>query len=374
MKVLFAIDSVFQLMIAVNMRLTIYKEYEVDAVIYNSTLNADSYAERLRETQCFGKVFLAETPLTYCGQGYTKKQKIPKYLIYIKSLINPEYVFKSICPDFCDNYDVFLFNGVGALPECIYNAIRKRNDSVKCYRFEDSYLSYTQEYGSIKGKFRIILENIASLWGRKRLEENVSGYYFSEPGLVNYEFKYPIFQSEKFSRTNDALKKTLNHVFALDKLNDDYHEKYLFFECGDAFFFNNNDDLRFIDKLVELVGKDNVLIKRHPRIKENRFENKGVHIASGSTVPWELIQLNIHMEDKVFITTKSAAAITSEVYFGDKCSAILLYKGINGEQGEISENFEKYMVDFKNKSNNGFWLPESIDEFISLIKIFEEGK
>ena len=374
MKILFATDSVFQLMIAVNLRLTVFKNDEADIIIYNSTLNADVFAKRLSETSCFSKVFFAVTPLTYCGKKYSQSQIFTKYLVYLKSLIAPMNTVKCICNDFEGDYDMFLFNGVGALPECIFNAIKKKRESVKCYRFEDSYLSYTQEYGSTKSRYRVLLEDASSILGRQKLEKNIDGYYFSEPSLVNYDFDYPIIRAPKFSRGNKELIDTLNYVFSIETILDSYDEKYIYFECGDAFFFNNNDDLRYVNKLIELVGKDNILIKRHPRIKENRFANMGVHIATGSSVPWELIQLNIPMKDKVFITTKSAAAITSEIYFGDVCSAMLLYKGIEGDQGEIGANFEKYMVDFKNKSKNGFWLPEDINEFETLIRSIEEKK
>lgn len=374
MKVLFAVDSVFQLMIAVNLRLTEYKNDDADIVIYNSTLNADVYAKRLKDTRCFSNVYLAETPLTYCGGNYSFKKKLPKYFVYLKSLLVPNKTIEGICNGFGGNYDIFLFNGVGALPECIFNAITRKNATVNCYRFEDSYLSYTQEYGSNKGSVRKILERFSSIFGRKRLEQSIRGYYFSEPYLVNYEFKYPVLVAPKFSRNNDRLIETLNYVFSMKELVDDYKERYIFFECGDAFFFNNNDDLRYINKLIEIVGKENILIKRHPRIKDNRFEDLGVHIASGASVPWELIQLNMPLSDKVFITTKSAAAISSEIYFGDKCSAMFLYKGIEGEQGEIGTNFKKYMEKFKQKSQNGFWLPENIEEFTKLINMLEVKK
>ena len=373
MRVLFAVDSVFQLMVAVNLRLTSYKNDIADIIIYNSTVGAEQYCNNLRTTGAFEKCFFGKTSLTLVGDKYSFKEKLPKYSIYLKSLIMPEAVINNIDGNFKEIYDVFLFNGEGALPECIYNACKKRNKNLICYRFEDSYLSYTQEYGKIKGKARKIIERIAEIFGHKDINRDIKGYYFAEPNLVQYNFKYPVMQSVKFSRNNEELLRVLNTTFGFDLLTDDYQEKYIFFECGDAFFFKNNDDLRYVERLISVVGKKNVLIKRHPRIIENRFKKMGVHIAQGSTVPWELIQLNIPLAGKVFLTTKSAAALTSEVYFGDKCSALLLYRGIEGNQGEIGQNFEKYMCAFEKNSKNGFWRPNNIDEFTTIIKNIEDN-
>ncbi len=374
MKVLFLVDSVFQLMTAVNLRLTTYAEAEADIIIYNSTSGADLLCDRLSKTEAFKHCYLAKTPLTFCGDKYSKKEKLPKYILFIESLLFPKIVLNSIIPDFNQVYDVLLFNGIGALPECIFNVCKSLNPQLVCYRFEDSYLSYTQLYGSQKGLTRRLLENLSTfLFGRHNIEQSIKGFFFAAPELVQYDFPYAIIPSLKFSRDNTALLKVLNKMFNYSPTEDDYHEKYIFFECGDAFFFNNHEDLEYVKLLAQIVGGDNVLIKRHPRIKENRYEGLGIHIAHSTSVPWELIQMNTPFEDKVFITTKSAAALTSEIYFGDKCDAMLLYKGIKGEQGEIGEKFENYMKCFKEKSTNRFWLPSSLEEFANIILEIEKG-
>lgn len=375
MKVLFLVDSVFQLMTAVNLRLTVYSNVDADIIIYNSTANAEMYSQRLAKTNAFRECYWAKTPLTYCGDNYSQWKKFPKYIDYLISLVSPEKILKSIWGDLPNTYEQILFNSEGALPECIFNVCKKRNPHCVCYRFEDSYLSYTQLYGGHKGKVRQFLEKIANtLFGRKNIGGSVKGYYFAVPELVQYHFPYEVIQAPKFSRNNPKLLEVLNATFEYTPTVDDYHEKYIFFECGDAFFFNNHEDLEYVKLLAQIVGGENVLIKRHPRIKENRYEGLGVHVAHSTTVPWELIQMNTPLKDKVFITTKSAAALTSEIYFGDKCDAMLLYKGIRGEQGEIGEKFENYMKCFKEKSSNRFWLPSSLEEFAEIIKTIEKDK
>lgn len=371
MKVLFATDSVFQLIIAVNLRLTVYKDADADIIIYNSTNNADTYCENLKKTGIFSRCWCAKTPLTYCGNSYSTKEKLPKYFIYLKSLLWPEACIKKILGESLAYYDHFIFNGTGALPDCIFNVCQSFNPAIKCFRIEDGYVSYTEEYGKIKGKLRERLERLAAgASNRKYLSDNVYGYYLTAPELVCFEYPYPVLPTPKFSRVNTQLVEILNRTFGYTGVEDDYHEKYIFFECGDAFFNNNNEDVAYVQRLAELVGGENILVKLHPRSKVNRFADLGIHTAHSSTVPWELIQLNNRFEGKVFVTTKSSAVLSSKVYFDDNCDAVLVYKGIKSEQIGAGEAFEKSIEKFKNNTN-GFWTPQSVEEFADVIKVIE---
>lgn len=370
MKVLFAVDSFFQLMESANLRLTIYKDAIADVAIYASTPNANTICCDLKKTGLFNNCFLIDTPLVRCGNKYSFIDKLPKYFIYIYTLINPEkYVVKLL--DLTDlNYDIFLFSGNGALPECIFNAIYKNNQKIICMRFEDSYISYTREYGKLKSRVRTILENtIHKIFHGESMEKYIKGYYFAEPCLVQTKFKYPTIQAPKISRENPKLIEALNSAFRFCNLKDKYSEKYIFFESGDSYFEKNNEDIEFVKELVNAVGKKNVLIKRHPRCVENRFEKLGVHIAKSSCIPWELIQLNINMDNKVFITTTSAAALSSEIYFGDNCKTILLFEGMKKKPSSVTDVMRNYLFDFQSKfGNDKLYLPCSMNDFKNIIR------
>ena len=370
MKILFAVDSFFQLIEATNLRMTVFKDEEADIFIYSSTPNSNAICQNLIESKLFNKCVLVNSPLLHCGSSFSFFKKFPKYFIYLYTLISPKKYVQNVLN--CDklNYDLFLFSGVGAVTECIFNAIFKVNRKIRCYRFEDSYVSYTREYGKTKGAFRIIFERLMyKFFGSTEIDGYIDGYYFADPDLVTTTFNYPIIRAPKISRNNTKLVNVLNKVFNFSKIEDSYKEKYIFFESGDSYFEKNDEDIDFVKELVAIVAQDSVLIKRHPRFKNNRFSKTGANFTKSSSIPWELIQLNIKMDNKIFITTTSAAALTSSVYFNDDCKSILLFEMMVNKPSSVNNVVRDYFVRFQNKyGKDSLAVPKSKDEFLKLIK------
>lgn len=369
MKVLFATDSAFQLITAINLRMTVYQDAEADIIIYNSTNNAEAYCENLRQTGVFSRCWCAKTPLTYCGSSYSIKEKLPKYFVYLKSLLWPETCIKRILGESLLHYDHFIFNGTGALPDCIFNVCQGINPEIECFRIEDSYVSYTLEYGKEKGRFRNKLEHLcAKILGRKNLVDSVKGYYLMAPELVGYDYPYPVIKVPKLSRENKQLISVLNKTFAYSPNADDFHERFIFFEGGESYFLNYDGDLEYVEKLEDIVGGKNVLVKQHPRTLKDRYEGFSVRVLNGVGIPWEVIQLNLSIYNKVLITIKSSAVLSSEIYFGDSCEIILLYKAASAPGATVSPAMEKCIQKLKSNSKNRYYMPESMEEFSTIIK------
>lgn len=377
MKILFGVDSFFQLIVAINIKMSIYPKDCADIIIYSSTPNADKVCRKLEKTKIFERCFFADTVLTKCGSSYSFKEKFPKYFVYLMSLIAPKQCMCKIIGADDLNYDIFLFNGIGALPECIFNCCKKNNNNILCYRFEDGYISSTLNYGSKKGKLRIIFEKtIRGLFKNYDIEHFIKGYYFMEPDLVKYKFNYPVLKCPKLNRDNKELINVLNYIFDYNVSENVYDEKYIFLESGSTFFDNSDSDvdILYVKELIKFVGKENILIKLHPRSKRNRFSELGVHVAEKSAVPWELIQLNNCFDNKIFIAIDSSPILTSHVYFNDKCKSILLYKAINNYKAP-SKNLEQYITEFtKIYSSEKLYIPESFENFKKIINQIKDDR
>ena len=368
MRVLFAVDSFFQLIEAVNLRLSVYKDDEADIAIYNSTRKADIICKNLKEKNAFGKCYYVKTSLTRCGSNYSFIKKLPKYMVYLYTLVNPtNYVGKKLNMDI-EHYDRFIFCGNGALPESIFNAMKKYNPELECYRNEDGYVSYTREYGKTKSEFRKWFEAVSrKIFGGYDIEDSIKGYYFADPDLVQFNFRYPIIAAPKINRANKQLIEVLNEAFNYDEKKESYNEKYIFFESGDSFFEKNDEDVRLLGMFADIVGKENILVKRHPRCTENRFEKLGIRVAQTSTIPWELVQLNKVMDGKVFLTTTSSSALSSEIYFDDDCQAIMLFRMMK-KTSYITDIMKKYLQAFQNKyGEKRLFIPNNLKEFTKIV-------
>ncbi len=363
-RVLFGTDSYFQLMTAINLRTTVYKDWDADIVVYGSVPSADKIAERLRETHVYDNVYLAMTSLTRCGQKYTKKEKLPKYFVYLYSLVSPKQVLKNAIGEALKNsYDEFVLNSYGALPETIFNVCYRNNPNIKIKRIEDGFVSYFTEFGSKKCKSRQSLENFAGvLCGTKNMKDFIDGYYFVEPELVIAKLPYPVIRSPKFSRENKDLVRVLNHVFGYDD-SLKFDKKIYLFEDGSLFFMGSNEEVDIVKELKTVVDPDKFIVKMHPRRSNNRFEDLCVDVMVKSSIPWEVIQLNNHFDNCIFMTVASSVAFSSDIYFGDKCHKMLLFKCLKTPPALVNDNFKKYLELYKKKfGTDSLHIPANYEE------------
>ncbi len=367
-RVLFGVDSMFQFIIATNLRTTIYKDWKAGIVIYSSTPIASELYEKLKVKNIYEEVYFANTSLAKCGSNYSFTTKLPKYFLYFWSLVCPKKIFKIITGvKLTTKYEEFIFNGFGALPECIFNACYMNNHQIKCKRIEDAYPSYFTIYNSKKNGMRRCLEKIAELLScRKNIDNYVDGYYFSEPDMVMVELPYPIIPAPKFGRDNKTFVELLNEIFGYH--DDNTTKKIYLFEDGRLFFDGSEEEVDLVNEMTSYLPKDEIAIKLHPRRKVDRFKKLGVESLKASTVPWEVIQLNHDYSGCIFMTTTSSAVFSSDIYFGDKCYKILLYKCLKTPPSSIDSKFEAYVNKYKERFGSDYlFIPESYGELKDIL-------
>ena len=281
----------------------------------------------------------------------------------------PRYVFKSMTKQpLTTTYDEFLFNGFGALPECIFNVCYKNNHNIKCKRIEDAYPSYFTIYNSKKNGIRRVLERVAKfIFGRKDIDKYVDGYYFSEPEMVMAPIPYTIISAPKFGRENKNFVNLLNEVFNYSGSVKSDKKIYLF-EDGRLFFDGSEEEVDLVQDMISYLPKDKIAIKMHPRRKVDRFKNLGVETMKASKVPWEVIQLNQDYSGCIFMTVTSSAVFSSDIYFGDKCYKILLYKCLKTPPSSIDAKFEAYVQKYKECFGSDYlFIPESYEELKGIL-------
>ena len=81
-------------------------------------------------------------------------------------------------------------------------------------------------------------------------------------------------------------------------------------------------DVALLDRVAKLVGKENVLVKTHPRNQVNRFALAGYRTNQDPSVPWELVALNHSFAGTVFLTVGSSAATNPWCVLGIPAKAV----------------------------------------------------
>ena len=108
-------------------------------------------------------------------------------------------------------------------------------------------------------------------------------------------------------------------------------------------------------------GKENVLVKRHPR--DGSALHPDIHYYPNSSVPIELICANNDMSEKVIVCFSSTAAATPKLLFDQEPYVILLYRLVNEERIKTQEASYYTACQQLYRQNNRFFIPENEAQF-----------
>lgn len=362
--ILFAVNSAFQMITAVQLRLTEFKNEFADIIITDEFAHQEKIAEGVIKSGIFSNVYCVKVKdyhwknwkFVLCGGIFDRE--LTKRLPHIK--------------DRC--YDTFLFCNYAGFTTCLAAYLRKRNHA-ELMMFEDGFASYSESW-----KSRIIdaiqptstTEKILYSLRKKSLYY-VTKYWVFNPKLIgDWKIKFSIEKIEKFhADTIDALNK----IYQYNQSVDDYRGvKCIFFE--ESYFADGIDvpDLDIVEMISNIVGKENVMIKIHPRNPYNRFQKLGYKTNQNTEIPWEIIALNHDFSNTVLITIASGSSITS--HFVSDTSALksmLLYDMKEMDRSKLTptlEVFEKIC-----KSDDYFIFPSDFEDLKRIIhRMVEEIK
>ena len=88
-------------------------------------------------------------------------------------------------------------------------------------------------------------------------------------------------------------------------------EKYIFFETPLYDMGIMNNELELFENIAEIVGKENIIVKRHPRNSIDRFSCLGYKVLPNSILPWEALLVNNYIE----VQQKIGISIFSQTCF-----------------------------------------------------------
>lgn len=150
-------------------------------------------------------------------------------------------------------------------------------------------------------------------------------------------------------------------------------EKYIFLEENFFGDYNCATDIDCLDYVSEIVGKENVIVKLHPRGNCDRFSPRGYKVFPYNNLPWEYILLMCNSAHKIILTISSGGSITGNTMFANITSSINLFKYINiGSNFHVRErNFRIYfqkLMEYANKDIPTVFCPSNNQELQEIIK------
>lgn len=355
-RVLFCAESVYQLFNAIILRMTERKEQECDIVLSNATAWQEDMIARLRETGVFGKVFMPDT--------HTVEHRFwdLDLEMKIKAVDDPSLFFDSIpfqpiygelfCPiDHMYWKMIYRYEVVNGLQP----TIMMYDEGVRAYTMD---LPATDRKRYLNGGYKAA-----------PFIDAVKAYYLYQPEVYSVTgYSYELRQLPNPAE-NPEVKSVLLKVYGYEQMPQ---EPYIYLE--DFFFADSyiTNDFDLFKCVAGLVGKENIIVKRHPRDKFDRFEPLGYKTVGKAVVPWEIQLLANDLRSKVLISVSSTSILTPYIIFNSNMHVISLEKMFIGENPTHKDAaFNAFFAKLKakiNEQNVRFHTPSSVDELTETIR------
>lgn len=324
-RILFLVNTPYQLMISINLKQTIYVEYDADIVITNNISNHESLAGNVRDTRLFGKVIVFDIKDIYPDSNS---------VALVKRLFGDGNIFT-------EAYDYYLFANLDHGASGIYRMLRKNNKRVKAIMFEDGYATYSGWYSDFLTMFgsvpndnnpyrRPFYKTLFHRWV-DNVFSKVEKLLVFNPSIMTYQPAFDVQTIEPIDTRNEKLVEIYNSVFGYETDVDAYKEPVIFFE--ESYFADgyNVDDIGIVEQIADIVGKNNIFIKIHPRNPENRFKKNGYKTNQNTSIPWEVICMNMDLKNKILVSISSVAVIVPATMLGKEYTGILLMNAMKDD-------------------------------------------
>lgn len=312
MNRLFICNTYYQLIVATHMSLSIFKEDMSDVVITDQSRNSESLHKNMLTTNGspFRNIFYVRDK-QYCipGNGIDFLKDIHNSL-FDKSLFGVigSRVYDEVL---AFNFDFALF--------ALYNRLSDNGRHTTLSKYEEGISGYNHVFDYPKMK---VVRGIRKLFLRRNLDFEKFYCFFPEV----YRGSMSTTEIPSISEDKQEIASLLQGWFDINIEKDDYKAKYIFFTS--VYDFEGGKpigEFEAVKKIASRVGKENILIKKHPRDPRTVFENAGFQVDKNSSIPWEALQFYIDLSGKTLLTVNSGAVISTSLLFGSSVQSYYVY-------------------------------------------------
>lgn len=286
MKTLFFCNTNYQLIVAVQIALSFNKSGSI--IITNEIKNYENIVKNLRKTKLFEQVA--------CIDVKTVKKSITLTIQCILGMV-PKEIKKCI-------FDEFVGFNLDIPSHIVYAFFYKKNKDIVINKMEEGVMSLNTpetSCGVLQASYKI-----RRLLNKRNMKEVISGFYCFSPKANRSGI--PSIQIPLINHSS-RIKEYLNTIFCTN-IKFEYKEKYIFLSCiYDNEGGNPIGELELAIKIADRVGRDNLLVKVHPRDDKEKYIRAGLKVDENSVIPFEVIQINNDFSDKVLITTLSGSIL-----------------------------------------------------------------
>lgn len=286
-KTLIVCNTYYQLIVATQIAIGLQKE--VTLVLTEEMKQVDRIAANAEETGLFHQICVL------CTKKKESKVSCLRHLL-----------FGSVPPALQgESYEELIGFNFDIPTHKVFASLLRRNRAIRVNRMEEGLLSYhTPDTGC---RILSLAYRLRRLFGRCNLKDRIGQFYCFAPEA--YHGNLPTVAIPRIKTDDNRIKEALNRIFVSHEIRP-YSEKYIFLSgIYDREGGSPIGELELAVKIADRVGRENLLVKVHPRDQIKRYEAKGLKTDPNSDIPWEVIQINEDFSDKVLITPLSGGIL-----------------------------------------------------------------
>lgn len=354
-SILVVANTPFQIVVACHILQLYYPQAEVDLGISNGIRNAENLVKQARETGAFRKVVYLKNRKRFA------KGPLSKPLAWFGNVCSN---YRIACSLSKSKYDLFLFSNISVLTKLLTTKLRRRNSQTRIQLFEEGMSTYTQRFAcgdAPSTLYRRWVDN-------KGILDSLDKLYVFNPAFLAWKpTNGRVQELPRISPKDAAFRKLINQIFDYAHCRDKYDKKLIFFEESHALEGFDVPDVEMVGQIANKLGKDNIMVKIHPRNPYNRFAELGYKTNIDTSIPWEVIMLNEHLTDKILVTISSGSVIYPYLYIGIPATSYSLIRCLKEAPGLMKGEMGKLMEKVYATYPDVFKAPASMDEFLSEI-------
>lgn len=319
MKDLFLVDTVFQIITLVNMRLNVADFPKVDLLVSINGKEVDQYIKALEKSGLFGNIYRYTQSGMKLNRLFDKRNRV-SFSCYFRKLKYRAYSKRKKSLLFSKGFSFEHYERVYFGSPHMMEHMKAYKDKLDFYYFDEGSLSYT----------RFIFD-----WGI-----SYKAIYLYEPEVAEFygQVETPIIALPKLTHKNKALLTLLNTIFGYEEesnpLSDGdilllaqplYFKNYSYIlrskvkrsESKNGFYHQWEEAIKAMVPLLQEVvkGHGHAYVKLHPLTPhfgatEAFYKKLGFLIYPSTMIPWEMMLLN-KPDVKLSLLTHYSTAITS---------------------------------------------------------------
>lgn len=339
-----------------------------DVILSNHFSGTKEIAERINsENLIFRYAYYVESFIFSRRQGKYRENRLKNRVLYGINIKKELEDFMELI----DVYDEMYVANYECFTELVFNYIRRyMNPKIKVFSFEDGYGSLCDDW--MLHVIEVKKSSARKWFDRKILNlwytpEVYAGYYVLRPDYLLIDVHCPVMKIKEFQKNNSMFLYKINGIFGYKSEECDvYENKLIYFEeCTQAEGKDFWGDIEAVNKIAEIVGKENVIVKRHPRNTKDRFAEAGFNTNRNTWIPWEVIMLNQDVSNSIMIAIGCNSIIMADVMSDISGKSIYLLRYTDNM---VLKPCHKMFIEHIYGDNKKIFMPENEVMMLKIVK------